>query len=207
MTTKESEMALLRAEALETLSPTLSADQHQVVFGGGDPAARLVLVGEAPGPQEDKQGIPFVGRSGQYLEQALQQLGLRRETLWISNVVKVWPTTRSGKSLRTRPPNAAERRASWEFFQREMALVDPVAILCLGGTAAKQLIGPSFKITQERGEWRTGPHQIPTLATYHPSYLLRMEGMRPEEAERMAAEFLSDLRRAAQRAGLVSEMR
>lgn len=193
----------LRAETVAALTPELGEDQTQVVFADGDPASPLMLVGEAPGPEEDKQGRPFVGASGRLLNETLQKLGLARDQLWISNTVKVWPNQRSGRSLKTRPPNAAEKKASRPFFDREVALVRPQVILCLGGTAAQALIGKTFKITQERGEWREGPHGIPTIATLHPSYILRLQGMDPRAGEEAMQFFATDLRRAAERAGLL----
>jgi DNA polymerase len=195
----------LRAETIEALTPDLAEDQTQVVFADGNPNSPLMLVGEAPGPEEDRKGTPFVGASGRLLNQALEQLGLDREKLWISNTVKVWPNQRSGRSLKTRPPNAAEKKASRPFFDREIELIRPRAILCLGGTAAQALIGKSFKITKERGEWREGPLGIPTMATLHPSYILRLQGMAPESGEEALRNFTDDLRRAAQRAGLLEE--
>lgn len=195
----------LRQETIEALSPELTEDQTQVVFGTGDPASPLMLVGEAPGPQEDAAGIPFVGPSGKLLGEALDELGLDREQLWISNTVKVWPNRRNGRSLRTRPPYAAEKRASRPFFDREIELIQPEVILCLGGTAAQALLGKDFRITKERGEWREGPHGIPTIATLHPSYILRLQGMAPQEGVEALQHFTDDLRRAASRAGLLEE--
>lgn len=202
---KHEAMEQLRAETIAALTPLLTEDQTQVVFGDGDPHSPLMLVGEAPGPQEDQQGTPFVGKSGQLLEKTLAQLGLQREQLWISNTVKVWPTTRQGRSLKTRPPQAAEKKASRPFFDREVALLQPQVILCVGGTAAQALIGKDFKITQERGEWREGPHAIPTIATLHPSYILRLQGIAPDQAAQALEDFTTDLRRAALRAGLLHE--
>lgn len=199
------EIEALRAETIRALTPTLGEDQTQVVFGSGDPSSPLMIVGEAPGPQEDQEGQPFVGRSGQLLNEMLASVGLERARVWISNVVKVWPNKRSGRSLKTRAPYVAEKKASRPFFEREVALIAPRAIICLGGTSAKELISKDFKITEERGEWRDGPNGIPTLATYHPSYILRMQSMSSETGEQMQREFMDDLRRAATRAGLLEE--
>jgi DNA polymerase len=193
----------LRNETVEALTPMLTDDQTQVVFGSGNPDSPLMIVGEAPGPQEDREGTPFVGRSGQLLNAALEKLGLSRDEVWISNVVKVWPNKRNGKTLKTRAPYVAERKASRPFFEREVGIVEPKAIICLGGTAAKELIDRDFRITEERGEWRKGPQNIPTLATYHPSYILRMQSTSTDVGEVMLQEFTNDLRRAAARAGLL----
>lgn len=194
----------LRQETKQQLEPTLGDDQNNVVFGAGNPCARMILVGEAPGPQENKEGKPFVGTSGQALDDMLEEVGLDREELWISNVVKVWPNTRNGDSLRTRPPYAAERRASWPFFEREVEIISPEVMVLLGGTAAKQILDSNFKVTRQRGEWYDGLNGIPTLATYHPSYILRMGGFDSSRGARLAEELKSDLKKAALRAGMLS---
>lgn len=193
----------LRNETINALTPLLTADQTQVVFGEGDPNSPLMLIGEAPGPQEDKQGRPFIGKSGKLLAEVLDLLGLKREQIWISNTVKIWPNKRSKNRLKTRPPYAAEKKASRPFFDREIQLIQPQVIVCVGGTAAKALIGKKFKITQERGQWREGPFKIPTLATLHPSYILRLQGMAPEKGKQGLIDFKADLRRAFIRAGLI----
>jgi DNA polymerase len=203
MNVKEA-IAALRDEAIGILTPGLSKDQIQVVFGVGDPTSPLMIVGEAPGPQEARQGEPFVGPSGNLLNQVLKELGVSRDQVWISNVVKVWPVTRNGRSLRTRPPNAQEQKASWPFFERELQIIHPQVLLLLGGTAAKAVLDKKFKITEDRGQWREGPLGIPTIATYHPSYILRLQGMNPAEGERSLAEFKEDLRKAVERAGLAA---
>ncbi len=200
---KTERVSALKAETIEALTPTLTPDQRQVVFGSGDPTSPLMLVGEAPGPQEDQQGEPFVGKSGQLLQQVLGELGLNRSQIWISNVVKVWPTTRNGKSLKTRPPTAAEKKASRPYFDRELEIIQPQVILCLGGTAAQALLGKDFKITAARGEFREGPLGIDTIATLHPSYILRLQGMAPLDYEQAIANFRADVRKAVEKAGLL----
>lgn len=203
--TKPERIAALKEETITALTPTLTPDQRQVVFGSGDPTSALMLVGEAPGPQEDAQGEPFVGKSGQLLQQVLGELGINRSQLWISNVVKVWPTNREGKSLKTRPPSAAEKKASRPFFDRELEIIQPQVILCLGGTAGQALLGKDFKITTARGEFRDGPLGIPTIATLHPSYILRLQGMAPLDYEQAIANFRADVRKAVEKAGLLEE--
>jgi DNA polymerase len=201
---KREAIELLRKETIEALTPLLTEDQTQVVFASGDPTSPLMLVGEAPGPQEDKEGIPFVGKSGQLLAEMLANLALERQQLWISNTVKVWPNKRTARRrLKTRPPYAAEKRASRPFFDREVELIQPRVILCLGGTAAKALIGKKFKVTTDRGQWREGPMGIPTIATLHPSYVLRLQGMAPEKGKQALEDFMNDLSQAAKRAGLL----
>lgn len=198
---KRAELEALRAETETALEPTLTEAQTQVVFGTGNPQAAMMIVGEAPGPQEDRIGEPFVGPSGEVMNDVLAELGIRRESLWISNVVKIWPTRRDGDSLRTRPPYAAERRASRPFFEREVALISPDVMVLVGGTAAKEILGTSFKITEQRGEWFSGLYDIPTIATYHPSYILRMGGPTSKRGAQILRDFKADLKRAAARAG------
>lgn len=200
---KTERVSALKSETIDALTPTLTPDQRQVVFGSGDPTSPLMLVGEAPGPQEDQQGEPFVGKSGQLLQQVLGELGLNRNQVWISNVVKVWPTTRNGKSLKTRPPTAAEKKTSRPYFDRELEIIQPQVILCLGGTAAQALLGKDFKITASRGEFREGPLGIDTIATLHPSYILRLQGMAPLDYEQAIANFRADVRNAVEKAGLL----
>ncbi|MDQ7029355.1 MAG: uracil-DNA glycosylase [Ardenticatenia bacterium] len=202
---KRAALAALRAEAVRALAPLMTSDQTQVVFGAGDPASPLALVGEAPGPREDREGVPFVGPSGELLTRVLEALGLDRQQLWITNVVKVWPTRRQGRSRRTRPPNAAERHASRPFFEREMAIVRPRAIVLLGGTAAQEVVGRRLKVSEARGQWFETPFGAPALVTFHPSYIRRLQGMDPARGAQALAAFRNDLRRAAQRAGLLDE--
>ncbi len=202
---KRAALEALRAEAVRALSPLLTADQTQVVFGAGDPASPLALVGEAPGPQEDRAGVPFVGPSGELLERVLRELGIARDQVWITNVVKVWPTRRQGRSRRTRPPNAAERRASRPFFEREMAIVRPRVLVLLGGTAAQEVLGRRLKVNEARGRWFETHLGAPALVTFHPSYIRRLQGMDPARGDRALAAFRDDLREAARRAGLVGE--
>nr|WP_290668685.1 uracil-DNA glycosylase [Ardenticatena sp.] len=206
MSEKAAALEALRHEAETALAPLLTPDQTQIVFGEGNPDAPLMLVGEAPGPQEDREGRPFVGKSGQLLEQVLTELGLdRSRDVWVSNVVKVWPTRRHGRSLRTRPPNAAERRASWPFFEREVRIIQPKVLLLIGGTAAKTILGRNtLRMRDVRGTWLDTPFGIPALVTYHPSYILRMQGMRPEEATQLLTQFRNDVRTAAERAGVLN---
>lgn len=203
MSSIQRQLETLRAETIQALEGSLTEDQRQVVFGEGEPTSPLMVVGEAPGPQEDREGRPFVGRSGRLLNEVLTTLGLDRERLWITNLVKVWPNRRRGSSLRTRPPLAVEKRASRPFFDREVALIGPQVLLALGGTAAAGLLGRSVRLGQSRGRWHEGPGGTPTLVTYHPSYLLRLDGMDPARATEFRRHFTDDIRLAAERAGLL----
>ena len=163
----------------------LSATRRQVVFGEGAAGARLMILGEGPSEGDDRSGHPFSGPSGALLETWFTRLGLRREEVWLTNVVRCRPAGIVNGRRKNRPPTDKEAAACRLWLETELALVRPAAILALGGTAAKALLGKGFKISQERGRWREGPRGIAVLATFHPAYLLRLEDAdlaRAEEA-------------------------
>ncbi len=149
----------------------LSRGRSRIVFGSGNPEARLVFVGEGPGADEDEQGIPFVGRAGQFLTQmidntaAKEGIPIRRENVYICNVVKCRPPE-------NRTPEADEMEICGQFLYRQLMVIRPKAIIALGGTAAKALLDVKSGITKLRGNWHKW-RDIPVMPTYHPSYLLR----------------------------------
>jgi DNA polymerase len=149
----------------------LHEGRTKLVFGVGDPAAPLVFVGEGPGADEDEQGIPFVGRAGQLLTQMIEGtakkegIGLRREDVYICNVVKCRPPG-------NRAPEADEMETCGQFLERQLLAIGPKAICALGGTAARALTGHKEGVTKMRGRWFQW-REIPVMVTYHPSYLLR----------------------------------
>jgi DNA polymerase len=169
----------------------------QAVFGEGPIPARLVLVGEQPGDQEDVQGHPFVGPAGRVLDAALAKASIARDEVYVTNAVKHFKWEPRGKRRMHAKPNTMEIHACHGWLEAELALAKPQVIVCLGATAAQALLGKSFKVTQQRGELLDGAPWAPqVLATYHPSALLRM--MRDEAAYATAkAEFEDDLRKAA----------
>lgn len=168
----------------------------QTVFGDGPPDARLMLIGEAPGEQEDRQGRPFVGPAGQLLNEGLAQAGLARDKVYVTNVVKHRPWVAQGGRKRNRPPKQSEIAACRPWLQHELQLIRPALIVCLGAHAARAILGNAFKLTQERGQWRPGPAGAAVLATIHPSYVL----IQPRESyERVKATFFADLERVAER--------
>ncbi|WP_339832042.1 uracil-DNA glycosylase family protein [uncultured Parvibaculum sp.] len=140
-----------------------------LVFADGNPAARLMLVGEAPGRDEDLQGLPFVGRAGQLLDRMLAAIGLDRQSVYIVNTLPWRPPG-------NRTPTPAEHAVCMPFVERHIELVAPDMLLLLGGVSAKQLLGTETGITRIRGKWsscRIGGRDIPALPTLHPAYLLR----------------------------------
>jgi uracil-DNA glycosylase family 4 len=149
----------------------LHAGRNKIVFGVGDPEAKLVFVGEGPGADEDAQGIPFVGRAGQLLTQMIENtaskegIPLKRGDVYICNVVKCRPPE-------NRTPEPDEMEICGQFLFRQLSVIRPRAICALGSTAAKALLGGRDGVTKLRGRWHKW-RDIPLLVTFHPSYLLR----------------------------------
>jgi DNA polymerase len=155
-----------------------------------------MLVGEQPGDQEDRSGHPFVGPAGRILDEALAAAGIDRETVFVTNVVKHFKWRPSGKRRLHERPNAAEVRACRPWLDIETEIVRPDLIVALGATSAKALAGPSFRITEQRGEVvRIDGLVPPLIATFHPSAILRARTS--EDRERMQGALVADLEGAA----------
>jgi uracil-DNA glycosylase len=160
------------AEARRCTNCPLYRNATQTVFGEGPLPARMMLVGEQPGDQEDRQGRPFVGPAGGMLDRALEDLGLDRSSVYVTNVVKHFKWQPRGKRRIHQNPNREEVAACAPWFEAELAHVDPQLVVALGATAAKALIGPGFRVTKQRGElldWEGRRF----MATVHPSSILR----------------------------------
>jgi uracil-DNA glycosylase family protein len=172
----------------------------QTVFGEGPPDAPIMLVGEEPGDQEDKQGHPFVGPAGRILDQALALAEMDRSTIFATNAVKHFKYRMRGKRRIHQRPNAGEVAACRQWLQAEVELVSPAVIVALGATAAHSLMGRATAIAENRGRALESPRFAPpVLVTAHPSSVLRE---RDSEARRAAlAALAEDLRVAAQLAG------
>ena len=143
----------------------LGYGRTHLVFGEGDPQARLVFVGEGPGREEDQAGVPFVGEAGRLLTKIINAMGLSREQVYICNVVKCRPP-------KNRDPEADEIETCLPFLKEQLNLIRPQVICALGRIAAQAVLGKEFKITRERGRWHSFM-DIPLKPTYHPAYLLR----------------------------------
>jgi uracil-DNA glycosylase family 4 len=143
----------------------LHKGRTKIVFGAGNPRAELVFVGEGPGHDEDVQGLPFVGRSGKLLTQMIEAMGLTRDDVYIANVVKCRPPD-------NRPPEREEMATCSPFLVRQLAVIKPKVIVCLGNVAAQALIGTNKSISHFRGQW-FDYRGSKMMATYHPAYLLR----------------------------------
>lgn len=145
----------------------LACRRTRTVFGVGDRNAAWLVVGEAPGAEEDRRGEPFVGRAGQLLNAMLAAVGLAREQVYIANVLKCRPPD-------NRDPTPEESASCWPYLERQIALLAPRLILCVGRVAAQSLLGNTTPLGRLRGQpWRYGPAGIPLVVTYHPAYLLR----------------------------------
>lgn len=167
-----------------------------LVMGEGNRESAVVFIGEAPGGQEDKQGRPFVGPAGRLLNEVLEEIGLERDSVWITNVVKCRPTSEENGRTRNRPPSQSEFDDFLPWLERELKLVEPEMLVCLGATAAKAILGrKSITMKDVRGEWLEGVLGIDTMVTYHPSYLLR----RTSDRDERYADMISDLRMVQKR--------
>jgi uracil-DNA glycosylase len=167
----------------------------QAVFGEGPAHARVMLIGEQPGDQEDKAGKPFVGPAGEVLNRALAEAGLDRAEVYVTNAVKHFAFEERGKRRIHRTPRLSEVTACRPWMEAEVAQVAPKIIVCLGATAAKAIFGAQFRLTEQRGKFlptRFSPH---TLATYHPSAVLR--GDTPESRDNLYKMLVADLKTAA----------
>lgn len=153
----------------------LSTTRKLVVFGEGNPKARLMFIGEGPGKDEDASGRPFVGRAGQLLTRIIENgLKLKREDVYIANVVKCRPTV-DGLGQRDRPPAPDEVAACAPYLKQQIALIAPEVIVTLGNPSTRFLLGTAEGITRLRGKWQSY-NGIPVMPTYHPSFLLRNGG-------------------------------
>jgi uracil-DNA glycosylase family protein len=168
----------------------------QTVFGEGPASARVIVVGEQPGDQEDKAGRPFVGPSGKLLDGAFDAAGIDRDDVYVTNAVKHFKWARDARTKRRihKTPNAGEIRACHPWLEQEIALIRPDVIVCLGATAAKALLGRDFSVMKKRGvpirsEWAPA-----IIATVHPSAVLRAPPDQRALAQRM---FIADIRKVA----------
>jgi len=172
----------------------LSACATQAVNGAGPLRARLMLVGEQPGDQEDLAGRPFVGPAGQLLNQALAQAGLDRGELFLTNAVRHFKHELRGKRRIHKTPDQREAAACRPWLLQEIELVQPIALLALGATAARALLGPGVTLAEARGRWWPGPGGRPVLVIWHPAALLRLPPERKRDGWRQC---LADLRTAS----------
>jgi len=185
----------LRGEAADCRRCHLYKHATQTVFGEGPSHAEIVMVGEQPGDQEDIQGKPFVGPAGKLLDRAMEEAGVNRSQVYVTNAVKHFKFEPRGKKRIHKKPDRPEIEACKFWLDRELAVLKPKLVVALGGTAGQALLGRAVKVLSERGKIQSDPRGYKLLITVHPSMILRV----PDEAgQRKAyADFVRDLRKAA----------
>jgi uracil-DNA glycosylase len=185
----------LREEAAHCRACPLWKNATQTVFGEGPQDAQLMLVGEQPGDKEDLAGKPFVGPAGQMLDRAMQEAGIDRKKVYVTNAVKHFKFVPRGKIRLHQKPTTPEIRACRQWYERELASIRPDLVVAMGATAAQCVLGKITPINKNRGRPIDSPDRVKALVTVHPSYLLRLP-----DAEAKAQEyrrFVGDLKIAA----------
>lgn len=167
----------LRQECRSCMKCSLGKTRTNLVFGVGNEQAKLMFVGEGPGEQEDLQGVPFVGRAGKLLDDMLAMFDLSREDVYIANIVKCRPP-------KNRDPLPDEQDACYPWLERQIGIIRPSLLVCLGRIAAMRLIDPRYHITQQHGQW-VSKDGMEMTAIYHPAALLRDPRRRPEAFDDM----------------------
>lgn len=193
MTRPIATLAQLKAATMACRECPIGEFATQSVIGEGALKARLMLVGEQPGDQEDLQGHPFIGPAGKLLARALEEAGIPRDATFVSNAVKHFKYELRGKRRIHKTPTQREAAACHHWLEDEIQLVKPEALVALGATAARSLLGRAVPVTAERGHWLTREDGLPVLITLHPSALLRMA---PEDREAAFAMYVQDLKQA-----------
>jgi uracil-DNA glycosylase family protein len=185
----------LREEAAACRACPLWKDATQTVFGEGPKHAPIMLVGEQPGDKEDLAGKPFVGPAGQMLDRALEEAGIDRKKVYVTNAVKHFKFVPRGKIRLHQKPNTPEIRACRQWYERELAAIEPELVVALGATAAQSVLGKITPINKNRGHLIDLEGGRKALVTVHPSYLLRVPD--EETKAREYARFVEDLKLAA----------
>lgn len=175
----------------------LSQNRNKVVFGAGDPQAAVMVIGQGPSQSDDGTGKPYSGPSGKVLDKGLAEVGLSRDTIWLTNVHKCLSYDIRNRKLR--PPKAAELAACQPWLEAEIHFVGPKVIICLGGPAAQAVTGVRFNLNDQRGQWHISKiGNIPTLVTYQPAYLMRLKEWDRAKAVAGWQTFLADLKKAVE---------
>jgi len=168
MRLNEKQKALLE---LQSEMQNFFGSQKRLVFGEGKPDAKMAIVGEAPGRKEEIEGHPFIGPTGKILDSLLEECSIERKNVWITNTIKWRPLDKNKSSSRT--PNVAEIQSNFEWLKKELEIISPKIILCLGNIPARALIKSDFRIKRERGQWFRSLVGPLALVTFHPAYVLR----------------------------------
>jgi uracil-DNA glycosylase family protein len=193
--TSGSSLKTLREEASRCRACHLWKDATQTVFGEGPQHAQIMLVGEQPGDKEDIAGKPFVGPAGQILDRALEEAGIERPRVYVTNAVKHFKFLTRGKIRLHQKPNTSEIRACRQWYERELASIKPALVVAMGATAAQSVFGKITPINKNRGRLIDLDDGIKALVTVHPSYLLRLPDA--DDKAREYQRFVDDLKIAA----------
>lgn len=170
------EIEALKNSALSCKNCELCNTRSNVVFGEGNPDTPLVIIGEGPGENEDATGRPFVGRAGSLLDQSLRECGLTRKHIYITNAIKCRACISEGRRMRNRPPRTNELSACLPWLERQLEIIKPLVILCLGAPSANTIIHRDFRMTLERGRFFESKYARYAIAALHPAYILRQDG-------------------------------
>lgn len=192
---KTERLAKVAAEASVCVACDLAKTRNRVVFGEGNPEAPLVLIGEGPGQHEDATGRPFVGRSGNLLDDCLRENGITRKHVYLCNVIRCRACVMESGRLKNRPPTPDETQACARWLNQTLEIVQPLVILCLGAPAASYIIHKGFRMMQERGQFFETPYAHYAMAAVHPAYILRQEGEAYEVSRRSLVEDIAAARR------------
>jgi uracil-DNA glycosylase len=184
----------LRTQALTCPGCPNKDTRLRVVFGEGEVQANVMLVGQGPGVVEEQTGRPFAGPSGRLLDQALAEAGLKRDELWLTNVIKCRAVKVEKGRVVDRAPSAAELKTCRPWLDGELDIIQPKVIVCIGVPAAKALIDKKFKLSEEHGQLRDVPDGTRRMAVFHPAYVLRLRGVDQEAYERTWHALLEDLK-------------
>ena len=196
------ESARLAAEQCRACGRT---DTRQaVVFGAGNPDASLMLVGEAPSATDDSTGKPFTGPAGRLLDQLFADAGIHRRDLWITNVVRCFDGALKNGRMENRPAKVGEVKACRTWLDIELRWVNPTVILAIGAPAAKQIIGPDFRLQEQRGTLIERSDGRLAIATIQPAYVMRLATIDPAAQPTARAQLLNDIATAAEAAGLLT---
>jgi uracil-DNA glycosylase len=196
MTTAPPSLKTLREEAAHCRACHLWKDATQTVFGEGPQTAQVMLVGEQPGDKEDLAGKPFVGPAGQMLDRALEEAGIDRDKVYVTNAVKHFKFVARGKIRLHQKPTTSEIKACRPWYERELAAIKPDLVVAMGATAAQCVFGKITPINKNRGRLIDLDDGIKALVTVHPSYLLRLPDADAKAKE--YARFVDDLKIAAE---------
>jgi DNA polymerase len=189
----DADLAILQQEVQQCRGCDLYRNATQAVFGEGRRTASVVFIGEQPGDEEDRTGRPFVGPAGRLLDRALQDAGIDRSAVYVTNAVKHFKFEERGKRRIHKKPNASEIRACRPWLEAEIELIRPEIIVCLGATAAQTVFGSDYRLTRERGNFMQHRWAAHATSTIHPSAILRAP-----DAEQRALEyarFVDDLKK------------